>query len=113
MTKINADLFNKAADEIERRGLNKGSLTEYQVYEEDPANCKVCFWGGINAAYNDDGDPGEFPESDDDRALMEIVRNYTPFSELGFRPGVHFNDHSDTTKEDVVAKLREIAASLT
>jgi hypothetical protein len=111
MTEINAALFLKAADELERRGLNKHGLVDQESYREDPTNCKVCFWGAINAAAH--GDPKFVHDGDEfDLKIMETVRPFVA-KWPSLRPGVAFNDDPDTTQEDVASKLREIAASLT
>lgn len=114
-----ADILDKAADEIERRGLHKGYFYEPNdaAMEQDRLrffnDCKVCAIGAIRTTVLGapnlqvaDNWPTQYAYGKAKQALSWMVW------ERGHTDVPAYNDAPATTQGDVVALFRETAAAL-
>jgi len=93
------DVLERAADLIERRGLNKGG------YSGDDGS--LCVFGAINMAVS--GKPNAASYTPHPAA---VVVQQSLWSEPLERCSItRYNDHPETTGAMVVTKLREVARS--
>lgn len=100
----------KAAEEVERRGLNKSGYSA----GDDPG-CRVCAMGALSVALFGGPDWAMFNYESDlpreaERLLAEAIKGSPVLpSESAFSLVVQFNDADETTAADVAAKMREAA----
>lgn len=123
-----ADYINKAADEIERRGLTHGTLIDYSS-ARDEKDCKVCTLGALAlVTYGDANDGYEYGSGFSiesaayDKAVQTVAagvstnRDELPHKFNALDMVYEWNDEGGRgayvrTTEEVVAKLREIASA--
>lgn len=114
-----ADILDKAADEIERRGLYKGYF--YEPNTEAMAadrlrffnDCKVCAFGAIRVAVFDTPDKTNGPDYETHVAYVKAKQALSWMVwERGHMDIPAYNDNPSTTQGDVVALFRETAAAL-
>lgn len=107
-----AELAARAADEIERRGLNKGDYAD----SADPVDfddCKVCAYGAMN--YLLEGNPhkvGPFGGNPIRREVAAVITGRLPHEGSWKLTLDEWNDRPETTQELVVFALRRAAQDL-
>lgn len=101
-----AEVCARAADEVERRGLHKGSFYPKGTGPIDFGTCPVCLWGALN--YVMCGDPGG---SGRPGWLARDVDNLI-IAELGHPRSTDWSDAPGRTAAEVVAMLRDVAAGV-
>lgn len=95
-----AEVFEKAAQEIERRGHHKGN---YGSDHNNPGGCRVCLYGALNAVLF--GNPySEEPFPQDVDGPLQIKFG-------SFVDG--WNDAPGRTAFDVIDALRDLAREVT
>lgn len=97
-----AELYERAAREIETRGHHKG---DYGDDRFRPNTCRVCLIGALNAASA--GSPFAREVYYDLSALLEVL-GY-PYDFLA----AEWNDAPERTADEVIAVLREAAKRVT
>lgn len=124
MTKTAAEVLFEAADEIERRGLTKGSFGDLTGFPRNTAedlsfamaNCRVCALGAINYIlsnkhYLGSGEtrhPAKIALAKD---LGLKVTDKTGAADIVQKISL-WNDANLTTAETVAARMRRIATTL-
>lgn len=109
-----ADVLNKAADLIEKRGLYKGSFASYGK------DCSFCTVGALMVAAGyepqlTDNNINLFSaEALDSRVNGSVVEKAINAlaQVVDYRHVPAWNDRDETTQDDVVRTLREVAANV-
>jgi hypothetical protein len=105
-----SEILSKAADVIETRGLCKGKLFEAgaEPFSSDPDGvCPCCTSGAIMSVTDPSRHCSAFDQFQEHCSAFDQFQEY-----LGEMPVPRWNDRPETTKEEVISKLRLAAQEL-